>query len=332
LKISISKICEKARIYEKALSMFVVQKSMAILKRPAKISDIPGYISEVANKEHTIMKQPLVQNEYPIPEEHAMEKSSSRSLGIFCWPPHLGILVSLAPDLCKGSEPPLVSGGIHRKASIYKIGEYKITENDSDDLLWEMHFGMGAIKEGKCFRKGQILFLCSAHDERPGFLKGEYLDHIKPFPCWRKTRYYCSGFHIRRCDTGEKVSEHEMRLWVNDPKRHFAHKGDCQKHDPILKTNSSDGNNVEVSYMLNNYEIAINGNGSVLWKKCGTHNRVNSGGCFIMEDILFIGPSENEQPDSLKRQFHEQLNLLPKWDCTEYYSSNIAILECNPAR
>ncbi len=35
-------------------------------------------------------------------------------------------------------------------------------------------------------------------------------------------------------------------------------------------------------------------------------------GYTIMEDILFIGPSENEQPDSLKRQFHERLNLLPK--------------------
>jgi len=31
IKISISEIYEKAKIYEKALSMFVVQKSMAIL-------------------------------------------------------------------------------------------------------------------------------------------------------------------------------------------------------------------------------------------------------------------------------------------------------------
>jgi hypothetical protein len=40
MKISISKI------YEKALSMFVVQKSMAILKRPAKASKY--YSSNIA--------------------------------------------------------------------------------------------------------------------------------------------------------------------------------------------------------------------------------------------------------------------------------------------
>jgi len=63
------------------------------------------------------------------------------------------------------------------------MGEYKITENNSDDLLWEMHFGMSALKEGRCFRKEQILFLVLARNERPVFLKGEYLDQIKPFPC-----------------------------------------------------------------------------------------------------------------------------------------------------
>jgi hypothetical protein len=51
-----------------------------------------------------------------------------------------------------------------------------------------------------------------------------------------------------------------------------------------------------------------------------------------MEDILFIKPSENEQPDTQKRQFHEHLKFLPKWVDTEYYSCDFAILECNPAK
>jgi len=55
--------------------------------------------------------------------------------------------------------------------------------------------------------------------------------------------------------------------------------------------------------------------------KKGTHKKV-----------LFIGPSENPQPDTLKRQFYERLKLLPKWDYTEYYSCYAAILDCNPER
>ena len=316
------------KIYEKAISTFVVQKSIAIFKRPFKVPDMPKFMNMEADKEHTIMEPPLVHDEYPIPEERETEKPSSQIFrSILFWPNK-----SLAPHPCYGGKSSFVTGGTYKKVSFYKMGEYKITEKDSDDLLWEIHFGMGALKEGKCFRKGQILFLGPARDERPGFLTGEFLDHIKPFPCWMKTRYYCLGFHIRRCDTGEKVSEHEMRLWVNNPVRHLACKGDPQKHDPILKANGPDGNDIDVSYALKNYEIAIKGNGMVLWKKSGTHNRVNSGRCLIMEDILFIGPPENEQPDTLKRQFHERLKLLPIWDCTEYYSCDFAILDCNPSR
>ena len=220
------------KIYEKALSTFVVQKSMAIFKRPFKMPDMPKFMNMAADKEHTIMEPPLVHDECPIPEERETEKSSSHVFrSILSWPK-----ISLSPNPYNDSEISFVKKGTHKKVSIYKMGEYKITENNSDDLLWEMHFGMGALKEGKCFRKGQILFLGPARDERPGFLKGEYLDHIKPFPCWLKTRYYFSGFHIRRCDTREKVSEHEMRMWANIPERYLPHREDHQKHDPILKT------------------------------------------------------------------------------------------------
>ena len=316
------------KIYKKALSMFAAHKSMAIIKWPAKLPDMPKFMNMAADKEHTIMEPPLVHEECSIPEERETEKSSSHVFrSIISWPK-----ISQPPKLYNDSKISFVNKGNLKKASIYKMGEYKITENNSDDLLWEMHFGMGALKEGKCFRKGQILFLGPARDERPGFLKGEYLDHIKAFPCWLKTQYYFSGFHIRRCDTRGKVSEHEMRMWANIPERYLPHREDHQKHDPTLKANGPDGNNIDVSYALKNYEIVIKGNGVVLWKRCGTHSRVNSGRCLIMEDILFIGPSEIEQPDTLKSQFIERLKFLPKWDYTEYYSCYAAILDCNPAR
>ena len=322
MKVSIGKF------YEKALSMSLVQKSKAFVKRTVKMPDIPKYINMVANKKQTIVNQPLAHDQCSIPEGRETEKSSSHIFrSILSWP-------NKAPALNpgNGSAPSCVNGGIHKKVSVYKMGEYKITENNSDDLLWEMHFGMGAIKEGKCFRKGQILFLGPARDERPGFLTGEFLDHLKPLPSWLKTRYYFSGSHIRRCDSGEKVSENEMRLWTDDLKRHNAHKEDHQKHAPIFKTNSPDGSDIDTSYALKNYEIVITGNETVFWKKSGTHNRVNSGRCLIMEDILFIGPLEIELTNILKRQFHERLKLLPKWDQTEYYTCYTAIYDCNPER
>ena len=252
------------KIYEKALSMSLVQKSKAFVKRTVKMPDIPKHINMVADKAQTIMNQPLAHDECPIPEERETEKSSSHIFRSILGRPNKA--PALNPG--NGSAPSCVNGGTRKKVSAYKMGEYKITENDSDDLLWEMHFGMGALKEGKCFRKGQILFLGSARDERPGFLTGEFLDHLKPLPCWLKTRYYFSGFHIRRCDSGEKVSENEMRLWADDLNRHNAHKEYHQKHAPIFKTNGPDGNYEEVSYALNNYEIVIKRNGnSVLEKK-----------------------------------------------------------------
>ncbi|WP_028323943.1 hypothetical protein [Desulfatirhabdium butyrativorans] len=212
----------------------------------------------------------------------------------------------------------------------YKMGEIKITERSADDLRWEMHFGMGALKEGRCYRKGQILFLSPAQDERPGYLKGEFLDHIKPLPLWIKTRYYCIGFHIRRCDTGKNVSEQEMRRWIDDPLWRQICEGAHQPHDPILKIKRMNESNMDVSYALKNYEIVIGENGMALWKKCGVHNRVNIGRCFMMEDILFIGPSESVQPNTQKRLFMERLNLLPNWDYTTYYSYEAALLDCIP--
>jgi hypothetical protein len=316
------------KIYVKVLSGIAVLKSMAFFKRTVKVPDIHKHIKTAAVKEQAIIKQQLVHDECPISEERETKTSSSHIFQrILRWPN-----ISPIPASCHGSAPSYVIEGTHKKVSIYKMGEYKITEKDSDELLWEMHFGMGALKEGKCFRKGQILFLGPACDERAGFLKGEFLDHIKPFPCWLKTRFYCPGPHIRRCDTGKKVSAHEMLRWANDPEHHLTRKAYRQKNHPHLKRNGPDENTIEVSYSLNDHEIVKKGNGVVLWKKSGTLNRVNSGWCIIMEDILFIGPSENEHPDTQKRLFHERLKLLPKWDDTEYYACDFEILECNPVK
>jgi hypothetical protein len=48
-------------------------------------------------------------------------------------------------------------------------------------LSWEAHFGLGALQEGKCFRKGMILFIGPAEGDRPGYLKKDFLDHLKQY-------------------------------------------------------------------------------------------------------------------------------------------------------
>jgi hypothetical protein len=45
------------------------------------------------------------------------------------------------------------------KKNIYKLSEYKIIESDTGELRWEAHFGLGALQEGRCFKKGTILFI-----------------------------------------------------------------------------------------------------------------------------------------------------------------------------
>ena len=75
----------------------------------------------------------------------------------------------------------------------YKLAEYKIIENVYGDLSWECHFGLGTLKNGKCFINGDILYFKPSDNTGPGFLKGEFLDHLNRLPKWQKTKYYCTS-------------------------------------------------------------------------------------------------------------------------------------------
>ena len=70
------------------------------------------------------------------------------------------------------------------KTNIFKLGEYKIIESDDRYLKWETHSGIGEIKEGRCFQKGSILFIGPPESRRDGFLKFEFMAHLKGFPDW----------------------------------------------------------------------------------------------------------------------------------------------------
>ena len=90
------------------------------------------------------------------------------------------------------------------KKTEYRLAEYKITENELGDLWWETHIGLGSLKIGKCFINGDILFIKPSDSTGPGFLKGEFLDHLNKLPKWEKTKYYCARYKIHGCKSGRK--------------------------------------------------------------------------------------------------------------------------------
>ena len=75
--------------------------------------------------------------------------------------------------------------------SFYRLSEYKIIEDENGALWWEAHTGIGALKRGKCFIMGDILFIGAVKIEEPGFLKNEFLEKLQPLTEWSKTKYYC---------------------------------------------------------------------------------------------------------------------------------------------
>src|SRR5210317_2099408 len=100
------------------------------------------------------------------------------------------------------------------KETIYRLGEFKIIESDTGPLIWEAHYGFGEIQKGRCFRKGNILFIDSAESYQNGFLKGEFLDDLKKYPKWDKTKYFGNGVDVHHCKNGKSVTKEEMMLWT----------------------------------------------------------------------------------------------------------------------
>jgi hypothetical protein len=90
----------------------------------------------------------------------------------------------------------------------YGLAQYEIIENESGELWWKAHAGLGRIRHGKCFVEDGILFIgasSKADFKKPGesgFLRREFLKHLNQLPKWEKTEYYCSSYTLRLCKTG----------------------------------------------------------------------------------------------------------------------------------
>ena len=188
----------------------------------------------------------------------------------------------------------------------YRLGEFKITEDQHGDLWWETHIGLGSVKIGKCFINGDILFIRPSDSTGPGFLKGEFLDHLNKLPKWEKTKYYCASYKIYECPSTRREQlfdgvKSPARKSVNvDIKRHF-------------------------SYKLQRYEIIEKNNGHFFWKSYGGLGSLKKGRCYIKGNILFLEADETELSDHRKKDFLQQLNRLPDWERTKYFCTGHTI-------
>jgi hypothetical protein len=88
------------------------------------------------------------------------------------------------------------------KKIAYKLSEYKIIETVYGDLVWECHFGLGTLKNGKCFINGSILFLEQGETKQTGIRKGEFLQKLIRLPDWEGAKYFCKSYAIYYSDTG----------------------------------------------------------------------------------------------------------------------------------
>lgn len=214
------------------------------------------------------------------------------------------------------------------KKNIYKLDEFKIIESDTGELRWEAHFGLGAFQEGRCFKKGTILFIGPAESQRDGFLILEFIDHLKPLQAWFITKYYCRGLEVYHCKTGKRVSKKEMLLWMLDRSINEGESIYSEKPEQCSNYISTRIETGDVAFRLQRYEIIKKTNGQIVWKTDTGPNTVSSGNCIILEDILFIVPGQNEPTNLIKQQFIANLKQLPEWNQTKYFCHKLSLHDC----
>ena len=208
----------------------------------------------------------------------------------------------------------------------YRLAEYKITENEHGDLWWETHIGLGSLKIGKCFINGDILFIKQSDSTGPGFLNGEFLDHLNKLPKWEKTKYYCASYKIYKCQyVSRKPLFEGMKIRLQD-EAILRKNGLIQKEAAKATRKSVKVDTIEhISYKLRRYEIIEKNNGQLFWKSHASLGRLKKGRCHIKGSILFLEPGETELSNRMKKEFLQQPNRLPDWERTRYFCTKYAV-------
>jgi len=213
-------------------------------------------------------------------------------------------------------------------ARSYSLAEYRIIEHDSGVLWWESHAGLGGIIGGRCFVRGDILFIGPGESEEAGFLKREFLEALRRLPQWEKTRYYCPRFEIYLSQSGRKLSRGEMVKWsagrIHMPEKKNSSLTPSEREDYAKSPDAME----DVSYRLGRYEIIRKRNGQVVWKMPRGRSGLRGGNCTVVEDILFIRMDATEESNALTHGFPKDLSKLPEWRDTAYYCPGCALYDC----
>jgi hypothetical protein len=216
------------------------------------------------------------------------------------------------------------------RKTAYRLSDYKVIENNLGDLWWETHIGLGSLKSGKCFINGDILFIAPGDITGPGYLKGEFLDHLNKLPKWERTEFYCASYKIYKCQSVsrkplfEKVKnrlQDEVILRKNEL---------IQKEEPKTTQKSIKADKTApVSYKLGRYEIIEINNGQLFWKSTGGSGSLKKGRCHIKGSILFLEAGETERSSLMRGEFRQLLNRLTDWERTQYFCPSYAIYYSN---
>ncbi len=210
----------------------------------------------------------------------------------------------------------------------YRLGQYKILEDDSGALWWESHTGLGGLAGGRCFIRGDILLLGPSKSEEPGFLKREFLEKLRHLPKWNKTKLYCPNIELFVSRSGARVTEKEMAMWPSIRPTRMEKPLPSRTLIPGAHGHEGSGEKEEASFKLGKYRINRNRIGEVWWKNYTGRNSIRVGKCAIEGDILFMASHTTEETDLKKNKFLQDLLTLPDWKNTAYYCPGCALHEC----
>ena len=192
----------------------------------------------------------------------------------------------------------------------YRLNEYQISEFAERRLWWTSHSGFALQIGGPCYIFGNILLIGDRCSEENGFMKSEFLDHLKKLPLWNKTHYYCLLSSLMSTATGRHLDAERFQK--------LAHLRNETCSDTVFTGKSE-------IFQLGRYQISIAPENDSKWESYAGINQIVGGSVLIESHILFLGPKRFNAPEESKREFLRALRAFPKWNRTAFWCRSASL-------